>query len=192
MRPRTVRVCTALAAVVVLATVALGVATGSLAEVLAGVVSLAAVGVGVVVVRARSTSAVGPALAWCAAAPLTIVLVEAYAGLADRVSPPPGAGLAQAVSVGIWPLNVAGLVALLLVFPDGRRPGWPWKAVPWLLLMATGATLFALWGSEFFGGEVVGATPGPARAVAIGAGAHARGHERGPRGRLGGSHLPRR
>jgi hypothetical protein len=167
MRARTVRVCTALAAVVVLATVVVGVATGSTADGLAGVLSLAAVGVGFVVVREQPTSAVGPAMAWCAAAPLTVVLVEALAQSAEGASPPPGASLAQAISVGIWPLNVAGLVALLLVFPDGRRPGWPWRAVPVLLLSATGATVFALWGSRQVGGEVVGAPSGPARVVAV-------------------------
>jgi signal transduction histidine kinase len=170
MRPRTVRVCTAPAAVVVLATVVLGVATGSTANVLAGVLSLGALGVALVVVREQPTSAVGPALAWCAAAPLTVVLVEVLAQSAGGASPPPGASLAQAISVGIWPLNVAGLVALLLVFPDGRRPGWPWRAVPWLLLVATGATVFALWGSRQVGGEVVGAPEGPARLVAVVAG----------------------
>lgn len=167
MRPRTVRVCTALAAVVVLATVVLGVVTGSPADVLAGVLSLAAVGVGFVVVRERPSSAVGPALAWCAAGPLTVALVEVLAQSAGGASPPPGAGLARAISVGIWPLNVAGLVALLLVFPDGRRPGWPWRAVPWLLLAATGATVFALWGSSQVEGGVVGAPSGPARVVAV-------------------------
>jgi len=49
MRPRTVLVCTALAAVVVVTTVVLGVATGSTADVLAGVLSLGALGVALVV-----------------------------------------------------------------------------------------------------------------------------------------------
>ena len=97
-----------------------------------------------------------PALAWCAAAPLVVVLVEQYGMTAEAGGGPPGASAAATVAAGLWPLNVAGLVALLLVFPDGPHPGRRWRAPALLLPLAMAATVFALWGARQVDGRLVG------------------------------------
>lgn len=38
---------------------------------------------------------------------------------------------------GFWPVNLAGLLALLLVFPSGPPAGRGWRAVPWAFGAAT-------------------------------------------------------
>ena len=62
-------------------------------------------------------SAVGPAVAWSVAAIAAVSLNGAVGDLPW--------------STGIWPLNLAGAFALLLVFPDGPRKGRLWHALPW-------------------------------------------------------------
>ncbi len=167
MRLVTGRVGVALAGAVVTATIAVGVAAGRGGDVLAGGAALVSLGVGVLVLVHRPTSPVAPALAWCAAAPLVVVLVEQYGMTAAGGRGAPGAAAAATVAAGLWPLNVAGLVALLLVFPDGSRPGRRWRAPALLLPLAMAATVFALWGTRQVDGRLVG---GPESSLRTGAG----------------------
>ncbi len=95
------------------------------------------------VVRHDSASPAGPALAWTTA---SVALVTAHVG--------PLAELPW--STGIWPANLAGLLALMLVFPGGRSEGRVWRTVPWAFALATLAMVAAQWGGEQVDGKVVG------------------------------------
>lgn len=127
------RVLTGVATIVVVAATVFGAAIGDWG-VAAGCGACGfAVGVGWVVVRHDPASPVGPALAWSTAA---IALTVAHVGpLADLPW-----------SSGAWPLNLAGLLALMLVFPDGPLPGRVWRAVPWVFGVATVGMVVAQWG----------------------------------------------
>lgn len=107
-----------------------------------------AVAVAWVVVRHDRTSPVGPALAWSTA---SIALVAAHVG--------PLAALPW--SSGIWPLNLAGLLALMLVFPAGSTRGPVPRAAVALFAVATVASVAAQWGARQAGGDVVGGPEGP-------------------------------
>jgi signal transduction histidine kinase len=170
MRPITGRAGLTLAAVVVAASLVVGLSTGRTGDVLAGLAALGSVTVGALVLARRPTAAVGPALAWCGAAPLVVVLAGQYGATADGEGAWPGAAAVAAVAVGLWPLNVAGLVALLLVFPDGARPGPVWRAPGVLLGLATSATVFALWDARQVDGRLVGAPDSALRTGAAVAG----------------------
>src|SRR5690348_12951593 len=119
MQPGTVRLLTGVATLVVLASAAYVAALADWATAAACAACAFAVAVGWVIVRHDATSPVGPALAWTTAA---IAVVTAHVG--------PLAELPW--SSGAWPLNLAGLLVLLLVFPDGRSHGALWRAVPWM------------------------------------------------------------
>ncbi|WP_309647910.1 hypothetical protein, partial [Nocardioides sp.] len=88
--------------------------------------ALVAVGMGWWVVVRVPDSPVGAALAWTSAAVSLVVINDVLAASAYTSTPLPLAPLARHVWVGAWPVNLAGLLALLLVFPDGRRPGRLW------------------------------------------------------------------
>lgn len=107
-----------------------------------------AVAVAWVVVRHDRTSPVGPALAWSTA---SIALVAAHVG--------PLAALPW--SSGIWPLNLAGLLALMLVFPGGSTRGPVPRAAVALFAVATVASVAAQWGARQSAGDVVGGPEGP-------------------------------
>ncbi|MFI5954778.1 histidine kinase [Cryptosporangium sp. NPDC051539] len=81
---------------------------------------------------------VGPALAWVGAAPCATFAVEDWGA-----SPWPGSGVVGVLSPGVWVWNLAGFVALCLVFPNGLLPGWRRVAglagVAGLVVNATGA-----------------------------------------------------
>ena len=106
-----------------------------------------AVAVAWVVVRHDRSSPVGPALAWSTA---SIALVAAHVG--------PLAGLPW--SSGIWPLNLAGLLALMLVFPGGSTRGPVPRAAVALFAVATVASVAAQWGARQAAGELVGGPDG--------------------------------
>ena len=106
-----------------------------------------AVAVAWVVVRHDRSSPVGPALAWSTA---SIALVAAHVG--------PLAGLPW--SSGIWPLNLAGLLALMLVFPGGSTRGPVPRAAVALFAVATVASVAAQWGARQSAGELVGGPDG--------------------------------
>lgn len=147
------RLLTLAASAVVGAGVATGIAEPSfqlLAVSAAGVVALA---VGSVVVLHDARSPVGPAVAWSAAAVAAVSLNGAVGDLPW--------------STGIWPLNLAGLLALLLVFPDGPRQGKVWYALPWAFGLAALGLQVALWGATQSDGRVTGMEPAPWR-LAVG------------------------
>lgn len=143
MRPRSVRLLTGLATLAVLASVAYAAALADWGTVAACGACSFAVAVGWVIVRHDATSPVGPALAWTTAA---IAVISAHVG--------PLAELPW--SSGAWPLNLAGLLALMLVFPDGASREPVWRAVPWVFGAATLGMVAVQWGARQVDGEVVG------------------------------------
>jgi hypothetical protein len=62
-------------------------------------------------------------------------------------------------STGTWPFNLAGVFALLLVFPDGPLSGRPWRALPWAFASTVIGLEVTLWGSRQVGGRVTGPEP---------------------------------
>ena len=108
-----------LAAAVVVTGLVIGLVDARAQDVLAALAAAVSVGVAVVVQAHRPAAAVAPALAWCGAAPLAVALVERYGQTAGTPTPLPAAVLVADAAVGLWPLNVAGLVALLLWHPRG-------------------------------------------------------------------------
>ncbi|WP_344651611.1 sensor histidine kinase [Cryptosporangium japonicum] len=68
---------------------------------------------------------VGPALSWVGAAPAVVFAVENWGAR-------PGSGPLGVVAPGVWVWNLAGFVALCLVFPDGLLPGARWRRAAWL------------------------------------------------------------
>lgn len=140
----------------VAATLAAGAAVSlspSVGEATRNLALLVAVGVGWLIVLRRPHSPVGPALAWCSAA-VALSMTADY--LADGALGPAVAGALQNVAVGLWPLNLAGVCALLLVFPDGRPAGRLWRFTPWLFGLAAVAVAAGMWGSRLIDGQVTG------------------------------------
>jgi len=117
--------------------------------------ALVAVAVGWVVVARVPDSPVGPALAWTSAAVSLVALNDLLAASAYTSTPLPLASFARHAWVGAWPVNLAGLLALLLVFPDARRPGRVWAAVPWAYAGGTALMIAALWDARQVDGAVV-------------------------------------
>jgi hypothetical protein len=68
-------------------------------------------------------SPVGAALAWVGAAPAAVFAVEDWGQTVATADPWPAARVMYAVQLGAWVWNLAGFVALCLVFPDGLAPG---------------------------------------------------------------------
>ncbi len=119
-------------------------------------VALVAVAVAWVIVARVPESPVGPALAWTSAAAALVTISDVVAASAYTSTPLPLASVARHVWVGAWPVNLAGLLALLLVFPDGRRPGRSWVAVPVAYAVATAMMMAATWDARQVDGAVVG------------------------------------
>ena len=86
------------------------------------------------------------------------------------VSSLPGVGAVATVSTGLWPLDLVGLLILLLVFPDGRRTGRIWRAVVPAYAAATVMLVIAMWGSRKVDGQVEGGPTGGPRVVLLVAG----------------------
>ena len=125
-------------------------------DLVAHVLALVAVAVGWVVVVRVPDSPVGPALAWTSAAPSLVAISDLLAASAYTSAPLPLASVARHVWVGAWPVNLAGLLVLLLVFPDGRRPGRLWAAIPWAYAAGTALMMAATWDARQVDGAVVG------------------------------------
>jgi signal transduction histidine kinase len=117
--------------------------------------ALVAVAVGWVVVVRLPESPVGPALAWTSAAVSLVAINDVLAASAYTSAPLPLASIARHGWVGAWPVNLAGLLALLLVFPDARRPGRIWAAVPWVYAGGTALMITAMWDARQVDGTVV-------------------------------------
>jgi signal transduction histidine kinase len=147
------RLVTLAASGVVAAGMATGIVQGSYQLVAVSAASVVAVTVGWVVVVHDARSPVGPAVAWSAAA-VTAVSLDGVVGDLPWAT-------------GIWPLNLAGVFALLLVFPDGPRRGRLWDVLPWSFGCAALGLQIALWGATQQGGRVTGNEPAPWR-LAVG------------------------
>lgn len=147
MSPVASRALTGAATLAVVAPVAYTAVIGDAATFLACLACGFAVGVAWVIVRHDATSPVGPALAWTGA---FIALVSSTSGPLSRLP----------WATGQWPLNLAGLLALLLVFPSGPSTGRLWRAVPWAFGAATVGMVAAQWGASQQDGEVVGGPSG--------------------------------
>ena len=140
------RLLTAAASAVVAAGVVTGAVDRSQPLLLYSIAGAVGVAAGWVVVRHDARSPVGPALAWSAAA---IILVSLHGVLLGNLP----------WAVGIWPVNLAGVFALLLVFPDGARPGKLWHALPWAFAASELGLQLCLWGSTQASGRVTGPQP---------------------------------
>jgi hypothetical protein len=167
MAPLTSRVLTAVATGITGSGVALGITDGDRVITAACLAGLVATATGWVVVRKEPSSAVGPALAWSAAAVALVLAVEILARSSYDASPLPMAEVARPLWVGLWPVNLAGVLVLLLVFPDGRLPGRRWVAVPVAYLAGTLAMVINSWGAREADGRVVGGSSG-ATSTAVG------------------------
>ncbi len=152
------RLLTAAATVVPCVGIALSLASSQAGtdELVVHALALVAIVVGWVVVVRVPDSPVGPALAWTSGAVSLVSINDVLAASAYTAAPLPLADLARHVWVGAWPLNLAGLLALLLVFPDGSRPGRFWRALPWTYATATVLMVLATWNGRQVKGAVVG------------------------------------
>ncbi len=152
MSTRLVVLLTGAATSVVVAAVVGAAVAGRPSDVLIAAGTGFAVAVAWVIARRAPASPVGPALAWSTASIALVLLNE----LVFPGSP---------WSAGTWPVNLAGLLALLLVFPHGLRGGWPWRAVPFGFAAGTAGLVYCLWGAQEVAGEIVGGDRSPTRLV---------------------------
>ena len=125
-------------------------------DVVAHGLALVAVAVGWVIVVRVPDSPVGPALAWTSAAVSLVAINDLLAASAYGSTPLPLATVARHAWVGAWPVNLAGLLALLIVFPNGRRPGRLWAAVPWAYAAGTALMIASMWDARQVDGAVDG------------------------------------
>jgi signal transduction histidine kinase len=119
------------------------------------------------IVRRVPSSPTGPALAWTGGAISFVMALDVLTQAEFYESSLPGETALATVSTGLWPLDLVGLFALLLVFPDGRRPGRIWRAVPLAYVGATMLTVAAMWGTHKVDGQVVGGPSGGPRVVLL-------------------------
>lgn len=166
MAPLTSRVLTTAATGMTGAAVTLVVVDRDGPAILACLAALVAVAVGWVVVRREPTSAVGPALAWSSTGVACVMAVEVLARSAYDASPYPLASLARPFWVGVWPVNLAGVMALLLVFPDGRLLDRRWLVLPVGYAVGTVAMISSSWGARQVGDRVVAGPRGAWATVA--------------------------
>ena len=118
--------------------------------------NLVTVAIAWVVVRRVPMSPVGPALAWCGACVSLSLINDVLAESWYSADPLPLAGLSRHVWAGLWPINLAGLFVLLLVFPDGRRPGRFWSLLPWVYATALALMVYAMWNVRQIDGGLSG------------------------------------
>ncbi|CAN5617092.1 hypothetical protein BH11ACT8_BH11ACT8_31220 [soil metagenome] len=118
--------------------------------------NLVAVAIAWVIVRRVPTSSVGPALAWCGACISLSLVNDVLAESWYTSDALPLAGLSRHVWAGLWPINLAGLLVLLLVFPDGRRPGRFWAGLPGAYAAALALMVFSMWDVRQVGGGLDG------------------------------------
>ncbi|MCA0293412.1 MAG: histidine kinase [Actinobacteria bacterium] len=159
------RVTIGLTAVATLVTGAAVALSPSQDAVLPALTLLGAVVLGWLIVVRRTDSTVGPALAWCGAAVAVSMTAE---HVADGAAGAGAASVVGPVAVGLWPVNLAGLFALLLVFPEGLPPERIWRWVPWLFVVSTGVVLAGLWGSRVVDDQVTGQAAWQPAITAIG------------------------
>lgn len=155
MAPAASRALIMAATIVPLVGLALGSAGGA-ANSAGHAAVLVAVAMAWLVHRRLPDSGVAPALAWSSAAISVSLVNDVLAASWYTDDPLPLAGVCRHLWAGLWPINVAGLFALLLVFPDGGRRGRYWTFLPLAYAAAMAAMVFSMWDQRQSGGEVVG------------------------------------
>jgi signal transduction histidine kinase len=136
------------------------VATWSATDVLGVFVSLGVPVLGVVIVHKRPRNAIGWIFIVAGAALALVTFGQVYALHALRADPgslPAGRVLAWASNV-LWPIPLAALILLFLLFPTGHLPSSRWRPVLWLvmvilLVLSVGALIIATagWSQPFAG-----------------------------------------
>ena len=160
MAPSISRGLTVLATAVVAGGAALAVTVGDGPATLACLAGFVAVATGWVVARREPRSAVGPALAWSSGAVALVLSIEVLARSSYGSSPLPLAEVARPLWVGVWPIHLAGVLVLLLVFPDGSVISRRWIAVPMAYAIGILASVASSWGAREIDGQVVGGNTG--------------------------------
>jgi signal transduction histidine kinase len=126
---------------------------------------------GLLVAWRRPESPAGPALVALAAAPALTWGLEQWGATFPTARPLPLAHVGAFLAGGIWVFNLAGFVALCLVFPNGRLPGRYWRAVPWCFLGAAALVIVVIGLDPLAyrdgGGPLPGTTPLPLGDVAF-------------------------
>ena len=123
---------------------------------------------GWVVIRHVPTSPTGPALAWTGGAISLVNARDVIAASDVTEHPLPLAAQVASATTGLWPLELAGVLALLLLFPDGGLRGWAWRLIPWVYGLATVMLTVALWGTRTMDGRLYGEpSQGPRFALMI-------------------------
>jgi signal transduction histidine kinase len=136
------------------------VATWSATDVLGVFVSLGVPVLGVVIVNKRPRNAIGWIFIVAGAALALVTFGQVYALHALRADPgslPAGRVLAWVSNV-LWPIPLAALILLFLLFPTGHLPSPRWRPVLWLvmvilLVLSVGALIIATagWSQPFAG-----------------------------------------
>ncbi|MFB6784618.1 histidine kinase [Streptomyces sp. NPDC056352] len=165
MSPVLARVLTGAATAVALGAVAVGFMGGTPTTASAGLGASVAVAAGWVVLRRQPGNPVGPALAWSSACVALVLSNDVLAASAYTRHPLPLAGIAKQWWVGCWPVNLAGVLALLLLFPDGRLGGRLWRALPWTYAAATLGMIVSEWGGRQVDGQIAGVWSGPREVI---------------------------
>ena len=138
-------------------------ATWSASDVLGVFVSLGVPVLGVVIVNKRPRNAIGWVFIVAGAAIALVTFGQVYALHALRADPgslPAGRVLAWVSNV-LWPIPLAALILLFLLFPTGHLPSPRWRPVLWLvmvilLVLSVGALILATagWSQPFAGIDV--------------------------------------
>ena len=113
------------------------VATWSASDVLGVFVSLGVPVLGVVIVNKRPRNAVGWVFIVAGIALALVTFGQVYALHALRADPgslPAGRVLAWVSNV-LWPIPLAALILLFLLFPTGYLPSPRWRPVLWLVMV---------------------------------------------------------
>jgi signal transduction histidine kinase len=113
------------------------VATWSASDVLGVFVSLGVPVLGVVIVNKRPRNAIGWVFIVAGAALALVTFGQVYALHALRADPgslPAGRVLAWVSNV-LWPIPLAALILLFLLFPTGHLPSPRWRPVLWLVMV---------------------------------------------------------
>jgi signal transduction histidine kinase len=139
------------------------VATWNASDVLGVFVSLGVPVLGVVIVNKRPRNTIGWVFIVAGAALALVTFGQVYALHALRADPgslPAGRVLAWVSNV-LWPIPLAALILLFLLFPTGHLPSPRWRPVLWLvavilLVLSVGALILATagWSQPFVGIDV--------------------------------------
>jgi signal transduction histidine kinase len=145
------------------------VATWSASDVLGVFVSLGVPVLGVVIVNKRPRNTIGWVFIVAGAALALVTFGQVYALHALRADPgslPAGRVLAWVSNV-LWPIPLAALILLFLLFPTGRLSSPRWRPVLWLvmvvlLVLSVGALILATagWSQPFAGIDVAAGSVG--------------------------------